>query len=140
MEIFGAIVIGILLGLWEGFTLFFVIRDLKRLIFCAKNIDAKVKSVTEEVDEHKDPKTGKKDYRYSYTVEFEYEYNGQTYETSKNYSNHCSFVKNTKTDIKINPHNPKEIWTRGELIDLLKLASAIPLFVFFDLIYVNIVF
>jgi hypothetical protein len=110
------------------------------MIVCTETIVAKVKYVDEKQHKHEDSKTGKVTYDYSYDVTFQYDYNGQIYESEHNYSKHCRYSKNQNTDIKINPHNPEESWTKGELIDILKLSLSIPLLVFFDLIYINAFF
>ena len=113
---------------------------IKRMIVCSEKIYAKVKSVEEDEDKHKDSKTGKTVYTYSYKTFFEYEYNGQTYEATQTYDKNSRYAKGDEPLIKINPHNPKEIWTKGEIIDLLKLSLALPLYAFFDLIYISVFF
>lgn len=136
----GAVIVGLILLFFHLLILCVILGNLKRMIVCTETIVAKVKYVDEKQHKHEDSKTGKVKYDYSYEVTFQYDYNGQIYESEHNYSNHCRYSKNQNTDIKINPHNPEESWTKGELIDILKLSLSIPLLVFFDLIYINAFF
>ena len=140
MEHIFAILIGLILLFLQGFTLYFMITYIKRIIVCSEKVYAKVTSVIEDEDKHRDSKTGKIEYRYSYNVTFKYDYNGQTYEATQTYDKSSRYSKGNEPEIKINPHNPKEIWTKGEFMDLLKLSLGIPLYVFLDLIYIAIVF
>lgn len=131
---------GSVLGIFQVLTLVAMIRDIKRMIVCTKKVDARVESVTEKEKEYKDSKTGKVKRKYSYIVTFKFDYNGQTYESSHVYSKRCSYFKNQDTEIKINPHNPSESWTKGELKDFLSLFLLVPLYVFFDYLYIICVF
>ena len=110
------------------------------MIVCTQKTDALVKSVTEEVDDYKDSQTGKVKYRYRYIVTFKYDHNGQTYESSHTYSDHCRYVRNSTAIIKINPHKPEESRTKDELTDLIKVSLIIPIFVIVDLFYFMCVF
>ena len=114
MDVIGPILVGIVLAIIHLVTLFVILGDIKRLIFCTNKVDATVKSVTEKVKKNKDSKE-----KYTYRVTFKYDYNGQTYESFHTYSNHCRYSKNSSIDVKINPHKPKECWVKDELKDLL---------------------
>ena len=140
MDVIVPVLIGLVLVSIHALTLFVMMGYIKRIILCTKKIDAMVKSVTEEVHKHEDSQTGKTEYDYSYLVTFKYDYNGQTYESSHNYSDHCRYIKNQNTIIKINPHNPRESWTKGELKDLLIISLIIPVLAFFDYVYIICVF
>jgi len=133
----GAIIVGLILFGLQALIFYFIITDIIRINACSERVNAKVKSVTEEQEKHKDSKTGKTEYRYSYKVTFEYNYNGQTYESTCNYSNHCRYSRGDAAEIKINPRKPEETWTKDELKTLLGLSLSIPLFLFFDLIYIE---
>lgn len=54
--------------------------------------------------------------------------------------NHCRYCKNSNTEIKINPHKPKESWTKGELKDILSIALFIPVLVFLNFLYIVSIF
>lgn len=131
---------GSVLGIFQVLTLFAIIRNIKRMVVCTKKVDAWVESVTEEVKKHKDSKTGKVKRKYSYDVTFKYDYNSRTYTSTHVYEKRCSYFNNQDTEIKINPHNPSESWTKGELKDILSLFLLIPLYVFFDYLYIICVF
>ena len=135
-----AVLAGSVLAIFQVLTLFAIIRDIKRMIVCTEKVDARVESVTEEEKEYKDSKTGKVKRKYSYRVTFRFEYNGQTYTSTHVYEKRCSYFKNQDTEIKINPRKPGESWTKGELKDLLSLFLLIPLYVFFDYLYIICVF
>ena len=135
-----AVLAGSVLGMFQVWTLFAMIRDIKRMIVCTKKVDARVESVTEEEKEYKDSKTGKVKRKYSYRVTFKYDYNGQTYTSTHVYAKRCSYFKNQDTEIKINPHKPSESWTKGELKDFLSLFLLVPLYAFFDYLYIICVF
>ena len=133
----GAIIVGLILFGLQALIFYFIITDIIRIHACSERVNGKVKSVTEEQEKHKDSKTGKTEYSYSYKVTFEYNYNGQTYESTRNYSNHCRYSRGDDAEIKINPRKPEETWTKDELKNLLGLSLSIPLFLFFDLIYIE---
>lgn len=130
-----AVIVGLILGFFHILTLYILIGEIKRRIVCTEIIDAKVTSVDEECKRYKDSKTGKIKYRYSYTVYFEYDYNGQNYESSHRFSNRCRYSEGQETEIKINPHNPTESLVKGKLKDFLGLFFIIPVFVIFDFFY-----
>ena len=136
----GAIIVGLILLLFHVLFLYCIFGYIKRIIVCTEKIYAKVTSVEEDENEHKDSKTGKITYTYSYKTFFKYDYNGQTYETTQTYDKNRRYDRGDEPLIKINPHNPKEIWTKGEFIDLLKLSLALPLLAFFDLLYIGVNF
>ena len=136
----GAIIIGFILLLFHVLTFYFMFGYIKRMIVCSEKIYAKVTRVEEDENKHKDSKTGKTVYTYSYKTYFKYDYNGQTYEATKTYDKRSRYDRGDEALIKINPHNPKEIWANGEIIDLLKLSLALPLYAFLDLIYIATVF
>lgn len=140
MEYFLPGLIGLLLLIFNVLVLYVIISDIKRIIVCTKKVDARIKTVSERVDEHKDSETGKIEYRYSYDVTFEYDYNGQTYKTTKNYSKRNGYDRGVVAEIKINPHKPEEIWTKGELKGLILVCFLIPIFAFFDYVYVMFCF
>ena len=138
MEYIGPVFFGLLLAVFHVLELMVVTKSIKTLILCRKKVDAEVTSVSEEVHEHKDSKTGRVKYSYSYRVTFKYEYNGQTYESCGT-SSYC-YEKKMKTTIKINPHKPTDICLRGELKSLLMVSLFIPILVMFDCFYVMVVF
>ena len=140
MGVVGAVLAGLVLLVFHVLTLFVMIGDMKRLILCTNTVDAQVEDVTEEVHRYKDSKTGKVKHKRSYRVAFQYDYNGQTYKSFHVYSKHCRYSENQDTEIKINPHNPEESWTKGELKDLFIISLSIPLYVFFDYVYIMAVF
>ncbi len=140
MEYVFAIIVGLILLVLQVFTFYFLINGLKRLIVCSEEIIAKVDSVTEDEDRYKDSKTGKTEYRYSYKVTFKYDYNGQTYEAVNTYHDHCSFSKGDNAALKINPHKPKEYWIKDEFKDIIALFLSVPLYAFFDILYISCVF
>ena len=49
MDVIGPILVGIVLAIIHLVTLFVILGDIKRLIFCTNKVDATVKSVTEKV-------------------------------------------------------------------------------------------
>ncbi len=136
----GGILVGLFLLLLHVLVFYFMFDYIKRIILCSEKVYAKVTSVEEDENKHKDSKTGKTVYTYSYKTFFKYDYNGQTYEATKTYDKSRRYDRGDEPLIKINPHNPKEIWTNGEIIDLLKLSCALPLFAFFDLLYIGVHF
>ena len=136
----GAIIVGLILLLFHVLFLYCIFGYIKRIIVCTEKIYAKVTSVEEDENEHKDSKTGKITYTHRYKTFFKYDYNGQTYETTQTYGKNRRYDRGDEPLIKINPHNPKEIWTKGEFIDLLKLSLALPLLAFFDLLYIGVNF
>ena len=140
MEYIIPVLIGLLLAVFHVLFLIVMISGIKKMIVCTQKTDALVKSVTEEVDDYKDSKTGKVKYRYRYIVTFKYDHNGQTYESSHTYSDHCRYVRNSTAIIKINPHKPEESRTKDELTDLIKVSLIIPIFVIVDLFYFMCVF
>ena len=135
-----AIIVGLLLGIFHVLLFAVIIKDIKSMILCTKEVDARVKTVQQELKEYEDSQTGKTKYEYSYTVHFVYEHDGQTYESFKNYSKKCRYFRGQETSIKINPHNPEEIWTKGELKGLLTVSLSIPIFVIIDWFYIMCVF
>ena len=133
------IVVGIILLLIQVLILYFIITSIKSMIVCTEKVVAKVTSVIEEKKRHEDSKTGKTEYRYYYEVTFTYDYNGQEYDTTRTYSDRSKYSKGDNPTIKINPHNPKETsGLKGDISTLLKLSLSIPLFAFFDLIYISL--
>lgn len=138
MEYIGPVFFGLLLAVFHVLELMVVGKSIKTLILCRKKVDAEVTSVTEEVHEHKDSKTGRVEYSYSYRVTFKYGYNGQTYESCG--TSRYRYEKNMKTTIKINPHKPTDICLRGELKSLLMVSLFIPILAMFDCFYVMVVF
>ena len=133
------IVVGIILLLIQVLILYFIITSIKRMIVCTEKVVAKVTSVIEEKKRHEDSKTGKTEYRYYYEVTFEYDYNGQEYDTTRTYSDRSKYSKGDNPTIKINPHNPKETsGLKGDIRTLLGLSLSIPLFAFFDFIYISL--
>lgn len=140
MEYIIPVLIGLLLAVFHVLFLIVMISGIKKMIVCTQKTDALVKSVTEEVDDYKDSQTGKVKYRYRYIVTFKYDHNGQTYESSHTYSDHCRYVRNSTAIIKINPHKPEESRTKDELTDLIKVSLIIPIFVIVDLFYFMCVF
>ena len=120
-------------------VLYFIIAGIKKIIVCTKEVAAKVTSVIDEQKRYEDSKTGKTEYRYYYNVTFKYDYNGQEYNTTRTYRDRCIYSKGDNPTIKINPHNPKETGgLKGDISTLLGLSLSIPLFAFFDLIYISI--
>ena len=88
---------------------------------------------------YEDSKTGKTEYRYYYEVTFTYDYNGQVYDTTRTYSDRSKYSNGDNPTIKINPHNPKETsGLKGDISTLLGLSLSIPLFAFFDFIYISL--
>ena len=140
MEHIFAIFFGVILVIINLLTLSVMIGKIKRMISCTKKIVAKVTSVQEEIDKDEDSETGKVKYKYSYRVTFKYDYNGNAYESEHTYNNHCRYCKNSNTEIKINPHKPKESWTKGELKDVLAIALFIPVLLFLNYLYIITVF
>ena len=133
------IVVGIILLLIQLLILYFIITGIKRMIVCTEKVVAKVTSVIEEKKRHEDSKTGKTEYRYYYEVTFTYDYNGQVYDTTRTYSDRSKYSKGDNPTIKINPHNPKETsGLKGDISTLLGLSLSIPLFAFFDFIYISL--
>ena len=133
------IVVGIILLLIQLLILYFIITGIKRIIVCTKEVAAKVTSVIDEEKRYEDSKTSKTEYRYYYNVTFEYDYNGQEYNTTRTYSNRSKYSKGDNPTIKINPHNPKETsGLKGDISSLLGLSLSIPLFAFFDFIYISL--
>ena len=133
------IVVGIILLLIQVLILYFIITSIKSMIVCTEKVVAKVTSVIEEKKRHEDSKTGKTEYRYYYEVTFKYDYNGQVYDTTRTYSDRSKYSNGDNPTIKINPHHPKETWgIKGDINTLLGLSLSIPLFAFFDLIYLSI--
>ena len=133
------IVVGIILLLIQLLILYFIITGIKSIIVCTKEVAAKVTSVIEDERRYEDSKTGKTEYKYYYETTFEYDYNGQEYETTRTYSDRSKYSKGDTPTIKINPHNPKETsGLKGDISTLLGLSLSIPLFAFFDLIYISI--
>lgn len=112
MEYIVPVLVGAVLLLFHVLTLFVIIKDIKRMILCTETVDAKVETVSRELHKHKDSKTGKVEYKYSYRVTFKYDYNGQTYVSFHTYSKRCKYSENQNTEIKINPHNPEESWIK----------------------------
>ena len=140
MEIVGAVLAGLFLLILHVLTFAFMIGKIKRKIVCTETVDAWIDSVTLEETEYEDSKTGEVKREDSYSVVFIYDYYGQTYKSSHLYSKHCRYISDQYTKIKINPHNPRESWTKGELRDVLILSLAIPLYAFFDYLYIICVF
>ena len=135
----GAIIVGLILLLFHVLFLYCIFGYIKRIIVCTEKIYAKVTSVEEDENEHKDSKTGKITYTYSYKTFFKYDYNGQTYETTQTYDKNRRYDRGDEPLIKINPHNPKETsGLKGDISTLLGLSLSIPLFAFFDFIYLSI--
>ena len=133
------IVVGIILLLIQVLILYFIITSIKRMIVCTEKVVAKVTSVIEETKRYEDSKTGKTEYRYYYEVTFKYDYNGQEYNTTRTYSDRSKYSKGDNPTIKINPHNPKETsGLKGDISTLLGLSLSIPLFAFFDIIYISV--
>ena len=133
------IIVGIILLLIQLLILYFIIAGIKKIIVCTKEVAAKVTSVIDEQKRYEDSKTGKTEYRYYYNVIFKYDYNGQEYNTTRTYRDRCIYSKGDNPTIKINPHNPKETGgLKGDISTLLGLSLSIPLFAFFDLIYISI--
>ncbi|WP_281085992.1 DUF3592 domain-containing protein [Eubacterium ruminantium] len=133
------IIVGIILLLIQLLVLYFIIAGIKKIIVCTKEVAAKVTSVIDEQKRYEDSKTGKTEYRYYYNVTFKYDYNGQEYNTTRTYRDRCIYSKGDNPTIKINPHNPKETGgLKGDISTLLGLSLSIPLFAFFDLIYISI--
>ncbi|WP_173472320.1 DUF3592 domain-containing protein [Eubacterium ruminantium] len=133
------IIVGIILLLIQLLVLYFIIAGIKKIIVCTKEVAAKVTSVIDEQKRYEDSKTGKTEYRYYYNVIFKYDYNGQEYNTTRTYRDRCIYSKGDNPTIKINPHNPKETGgLKGDISTLLGLSLSIPLFAFFDLIYISI--
>ena len=133
------IIVGIILLLIQLLVLYFIIAGIKKIIVCTKEVAAKVTSVIDEQKRYEDSKTGKTEYRYYYNVTFKYDYNGQEYNTPRTYRDRCIYSKGDNPTIKINPHNPKETGgLKGDISTLLGLSLSIPLFAFFDLIYISI--
>ena len=134
-----AIVVGIILLLIQVLILYFIITGIKSMIVCTEKVVAKVTSVIEEKKRHEDSKTGKTEYRYYYKVTFKYDYNGQEYNTTRTYSDRSKYSNGDNPTIKINPHNPKETsGLKGDISTLLGLSLSIPLFAFFDIIYISV--
>ena len=133
------IIVGIILLLIQLLVLYFIIAGIKKIIVCTKEVAAKVTSVIDEQKRYEDSKTGKTEYRYYYNVTFKYDYNGQEYNTTRTYRDRCIYSKGDNPTIKINPHNPQETGgLKGDISTLLGLSLSIPLFAFFDLIYISI--
>ncbi len=138
MEIVGLVLAGLVLLIFNILTFYVLIDDIKTMIVCTQKIVARVKTITQERHRHKDSKTGRVKTEYSYRVTFEYEYQGQTYESFHTYSKHCRYSENQNTAIKINPHNPEESWTKEELKSLIIVSFMIPVLAFFDYLYIII--
>ena len=120
------IVVGIILLLIQLLILYFIITGIKSMIVCTEKVVAKVTSVIEEKKRYEDSKTGKTEYRYYYEVTFEYDYNGQEYDTTRTYSDRSKYSKGDNPTIKINPHNPKETGgLKGDISTLLGLSLSI---------------
>ena len=133
------IIVGIILLLIQLLVLYFIIAGIKKIIVCTKEVAAKVTSVIDEQKRYEDSKTGKTEYRYYYNVTFKYDYNGQEYNTTRTYRDRCIYSKGDNPTIKINPHNPKETsGLKGDISTLLGLSLSIPLFAFFDIIYISV--
>ena len=133
------IVVGIILLLIQLLILYFIITGIKSMIVCTEKVVAKVTSVIEEKKRYEDSKTGKTEYRYYYEVTFKYDYNGQEYNTTRTYSDRSKYSNGDNPTIKINPHNPKETsGLKGDISTLLGLSLSIPLFAFFDIIYISV--
>ena len=133
------IIVGIILLLIQLLVLYFIIAGIKKIIVCTKEVAAKVTSVIDEQKRYEDSKTGKTEYRYYYNVIFKYDYNGQEYNTTRTYRDRCIYSKGDNPTIKINPHNPKETsGLKGDISTLLGLSLSIPLFAFFDIIYISV--
>ena len=73
-------------------------------------------------------------------AKFPVDYNGQTYEAVNTYHDHCSFSKGDNAALKINPHKPKEYWIKDEFKDIIALFLSVPLYAFFDILYISCVF
>lgn len=131
---------GIILAVLHVLFLWAILSNLKRLICCTKKVDATVESVSEHEHKHKDSDSGKITYKYTYSVIFEYDFNGKHYESTHVYSNHAHYSKGSETYIKINPLKPEESWTKHEFKDLFALSLAIPVLAFFDYLYIMINF
>ena len=89
----GAVIVGLILLFFHLLILCVILGNLKRMIVCTETIVAKVKYVDEKQHKYEDSKTGKVKYDYSYDVTFQYNYNGQIYESEHNYSKHCRYSK-----------------------------------------------
>ena len=138
MEYVGLVLAGSVLLIFHVLTLFVMIQDIKRMISCTEIVDAKVETITVKRHRHKDSKTGKTKTKRSYEVTFQYDYNGQTYESFHTYSKRCRYSENEITNIKIDPHDPEESWTKGELESLIIVSLMIPVLAFFDYLYIII--
>ena len=101
MDYVGLVLAGLVLLIFHVLTLFVMIQDIKRMISCTEKVDAKVETITVKRHRHKDSKTGKTKTTRSYEVTFQYDYNGQTYESFHTYSKRCRYSENEITNIKI---------------------------------------
>ena len=92
-------------------------------------------SVTSKEKRHEDSKTGKTTYYTEYTVQYEYEYNGQRYLNKMFYNDHCIFSNGDSFDIKINPRKPEDVFMRKDIKTIVILILFLGLLGFFDLMY-----
>ena len=136
----GMIFLGLLLLFFHLITIYFVFDGFRKLIVCTVKSFGRVVSVTSEEKRRKDSQTGKTTYYTEYTVQYEYEYNGQRYLDKMFYNDHCIYSNGDSFNIKINPRKPEDIWMRKDIKNIVILICFLVLLGFFDLMYIASLF
>ena len=131
----GMIIVGLLLLFFHLITIYFVFDGFRKLIVCTVKTCGRVVSVTSKEKRHEDSKTGKTTYYTEYTVQYEYEYNGQRYLNKMFYNDHCIYSNGDSFDIKINPRKPEDVFMRKDIKTIVILILFLGLLGFFDLMY-----
>ena len=122
------IIFGISLLICDRVAIFVISGRIRRFLVCTKEVEARVTDINKSYTEDVDPETGKKTRDYDYTVFFSYEYNGKSYEAERFINKSCSYSKNQKTKIKINPNHPensKDCLIKGDLFELIQSVIGI---------------
>lgn len=131
----GMIIVGLLLLFFHLITIYVLFNNFRKLIVCTVKTCGRVVSVTSKEKRHEDSKTGKTTYYTEYTVQYEYEYNGQRYLNKMFYNDHCIYSNGDSFDIKINPRKPEDVFMRKDIKNIVILILFLGLLGFFDLMY-----
>ena len=136
----GMIIVGLLLLFFHLITIYVLFNSFRKLIVCTVKTCGRVVSVTSKEKRHEDSKTGKTTYYTEYTVQYEYEYNGQRYLDKMYYNDHCIYSNGDSFDIKINPRKPEDVFMRKDIKTIVILILFLGLLGFFDLMYIGILY
>lgn len=136
----GMILVGLLLLFFNLITIYFLFDGFRKLLVCTVKTFGRVVSVTSREKRREDSQTGKTTYYTEYKVQYEYEYNGQTYLDELFYTDHCIYSNGDSFEIKINPRKPKDVWMKRDIKNIVILICFLVLLGFFDFLYIGVFF